>query len=183
VLAGARPKARAPSRRDGAIRSTIPTLRWGERVLDRTTGRVWRNLPWHKPRATAHEILGVDVDASSDTIRRAYVKLVRQWHPDNFTYSPTLRREAEVATKRINEAYEALIRPGDARLKSERRLHRHPRYLDRPVRAAGPADVDRLLDSRTPSQQVMVVLLTILIWGLTTLLLIVIIALWLGQIR
>jgi preprotein translocase subunit Sec63 len=78
-------------------------------VLDRIQGRARAARPWEDPRASDHGILGVEPHASPQAIRRAYLDLVRSWHPDRFPNASTFRHDAELATKRINEAYEALI--------------------------------------------------------------------------
>jgi hypothetical protein len=153
-------------------------------MLDRANGRMWRHLPWHQSGATAHEILGVDADASPETIQRANVKLVRVWHPDNFPDAPVaMRREAELATKCIDEAYETLMRSADAWCAGRRRLHRHRHSLKGPNRDDSSVAVDPLVDGRTPAQRATVVLLNILVWMLATLLLILLIVLWPGQFR
>ncbi len=48
--------------------------------------------------------------ASMEAIRRAYKDLVRVWHPDRFSGDPGLRRRAEEKSKRLNVAYETLVR-------------------------------------------------------------------------
>lgn len=45
-----------------------------------------------------------------EAIRRAYKDLVRVWHPDRFSGDPRLRRRAEEKSKRLNVAYETLVR-------------------------------------------------------------------------
>jgi curved DNA-binding protein CbpA len=69
-------------------------------------------------------ILGVEESASPEEIRQAYLDAVQLWHPDRFSNDPTMRREAEFITKRINEAHEALCRPKRRRApRSYRRNH------------------------------------------------------------
>lgn len=51
-----------------------------------------------------YKILGVQPDASEDTIRKTYRKLARQYHPD---VNPN-NKEAEEKFKEINEAYQVL---------------------------------------------------------------------------
>ena len=84
-------------------------------MLERASRGTSRSIPWRDRQASAHEILGVEAAASPETIRRAYLKLIQAWHPDRFPNDPMLRREAERAAKRINEAYEALCPPRRAR--------------------------------------------------------------------
>ena len=54
-----------------------------------------------------YEILGVSPDADQKTIKQAYRKLARQYHPD---VNPG-NKEAEEKFKSINEAYQALSNP------------------------------------------------------------------------
>lgn len=53
-----------------------------------------------------YEILGVNKDASSDTIKKAYRKLAKKYHPDI-----NKDNEAEEKFKEVNEAYEVLSDP------------------------------------------------------------------------
>lgn len=53
-----------------------------------------------------YQVLGVDKTASPADIKKAYRKLVRQYHPDVSTH-----KDADAKTKEINEAYDVL---GDA---------------------------------------------------------------------
>jgi hypothetical protein len=56
-----------------------------------------------------HEILGVERDADGDAVQKAYLKLVREHHPDrSATLSPAVQSEASDRTKAINWAYERL---------------------------------------------------------------------------
>jgi len=59
-------------------------------------------------RADCLRALGVDRDASWETIRQAYKDLVRVWHPDRFQSDPQLRDRAERQLQKINESYFAL---------------------------------------------------------------------------
>lgn len=53
-----------------------------------------------------YKVLGVERTASADQIKKAYRKLVRQYHPD-----VSKHKDADAKTKEINEAYDVL---GDA---------------------------------------------------------------------
>lgn len=50
-----------------------------------------------------YKILGVDRDADSATIKRAYKKLALQWHPDKNVGN---QEEAEAKFREVAEAYE-----------------------------------------------------------------------------
>ncbi len=54
-----------------------------------------------------YEVLGINKDASQEEIKKAYRKLAKQYHPDNYVNNP-LADLAEEKFKDINEAYEAL---------------------------------------------------------------------------
>ncbi|ACR80079.1 MULTISPECIES: molecular chaperone DnaJ [Kosmotoga] len=56
-----------------------------------------------------YEVLGVSRGASQEEIKKAYRKLVKQWHPD--TYKGSDKKYAEEKFKEIQEAYEVLIDP------------------------------------------------------------------------
>lgn len=82
---------------------------------------------------TLYEVLGVDVAASSAEIRRAYVRLARQHHPDYFVDAAEDERlAAERRMRTLNEAWEIL---GD-------RGKRHD--YDRAQGLAGPPDAEGL---------------------------------------
>lgn len=56
-----------------------------------------------------HEILGVARDADGEAVQKAYLKLVREHHPDRAaTSSAAIQSEASDRTKAINWAYERL---------------------------------------------------------------------------
>jgi len=55
-----------------------------------------------------YAILGVPRDASEEEIKKAYKKLIKQWHPD---LHPENKKEAEEKFKEIQEAYEVLSDP------------------------------------------------------------------------
>ena len=63
-------------------------------------------LPTSKP---PHEVLGVERDATQAEIKRAYQKLVQQYHPDKVAnLADELQQLAEQRTKELNAAYRAL---------------------------------------------------------------------------
>lgn len=76
-----------------------------------------------------YEVLGTEVTASSGDIRRAYVRLARQHHPDYFAAAGAGERmAAEQRMRTINEAWDVL---GD---QAKRRDY------DRAIGLAGPGD-------------------------------------------
>ncbi len=54
-----------------------------------------------------YEILGVSENASDEEIKKAYRKLAKQYHPDNYTDNP-LKDLADEKMKAINEAYDTI---------------------------------------------------------------------------
>jgi len=62
-----------------------------------------------------YEILGVSKDASNDTIKKAYRKLARKWHPD---INPG-NKEAEQKFKEISRAYDCLSKKDQRALYDE----------------------------------------------------------------
>lgn len=58
--------------------------------------------------ADHYGVFGVDRVADETTIKKAYRKLVLQWHPDKH---PADRDQAEVKIRQINDAYETLSNP------------------------------------------------------------------------
>ena len=55
----------------------------------------------------AYEILGVAPDASAHSIKNAYRRLIKRWHPDRYRGAPA-HAEATYMTGLINEAYSAI---------------------------------------------------------------------------
>jgi len=111
-------------------------------MLDRVRGSARAERSWDDRTASAYQILGVEIEASPQAIRRAYLGLVRVWHPDRYSGEPARRHEAEAVTKRINEAYEVLTRRAADRSRRSRR--RSPR--------AGRNNSPRATSSPTPHQ-------------------------------
>jgi curved DNA-binding protein CbpA len=59
-------------------------------------------------RKNAHEyyaVLGLQPGASSAELRRKWIKLVKEWHPDRFARNSRLQSFAQEKLKKINEAY------------------------------------------------------------------------------
>lgn len=66
----------------------------------------------HQQRINYYELLGVDVKASPEAIRRAYLDKLKEWHPDK---NPERLSDAEEATKTLNQAYHTLSDTGRRR--------------------------------------------------------------------
>ena len=59
-----------------------------------------------------YKILGVDKNADTETIKKAYKKLALKWHPDRFSNaSEKEQKEAEEKFKEISEAHDVLSNP------------------------------------------------------------------------
>jgi DnaJ-domain-containing protein 1 len=57
----------------------------------------------------AHEVLGVEPDASPAEIKRAYQQKIQQYHPDRVANAaPELQELAEKRSKELNAAYAQL---------------------------------------------------------------------------
>ncbi len=66
-------------------------------------------LPREGVPSEAELLLGVSPGASFDEIKHAYLKAVKQWHPDRYPNASPKEREAlEARMKALNEAYDAL---------------------------------------------------------------------------
>ena len=65
------------------------------------------------PKETYYDILGVDCNASHDEIKKAYLKTIKKFHPDNFNSlsSKWAKEIAEEMAKKINVARDVLIDP------------------------------------------------------------------------
>jgi hypothetical protein len=61
----------------------------------------------------AYATLGLEPGATMEEIRRAYLALVKVWHPDRFPLDPHFQKDAQEKIKTINQAYTQLcaIRP------------------------------------------------------------------------
>lgn len=60
-------------------------------------------------RRSAHEVLGVPPGADQDAIRKAYLDLVKQYHPDRVaSLAPEIKELAGRRMREINQAYEEI---------------------------------------------------------------------------
>lgn len=62
-------------------------------------------MPQRKNPHEYYAVLGLRPGASADELRRTWIKLVKQWHPDRFARNPRLQVFAQEKLKEINEAY------------------------------------------------------------------------------
>ncbi|HAT82046.1 MAG TPA: molecular chaperone DnaJ [Eubacterium sp.] len=60
-----------------------------------------------------YEVLGVSRNASKDEIRRAYMELVKKYHPDKYQGNP-LADLAQEKLQEVNEAYDLLMKSSGA---------------------------------------------------------------------
>ena len=56
----------------------------------------------------AYQVLGVPTDSSEPSIRKAYRRLVKRWHPDLYPNGTLAHVEATHMTRLMNEAYSAI---------------------------------------------------------------------------
>lgn len=56
-----------------------------------------------------YKVLGIAPNASDDEVKKAYRKLAKQYHPDNYLNNPLANLAAE-KMKEINEAYDAILK-------------------------------------------------------------------------
>lgn len=70
-----------------------------------------------------YEVLGVSPYASPDEIRSAYLKLVKKYHPDRYQDS-CLKKQAEDKMKRINAAYDMIMKKLEAEAKEAQKTPR-----------------------------------------------------------
>ncbi len=62
------------------------------------------------------EVLALQPGATPEQAKRAYITLVKRWHPDRFANDPEQQKLAEEKMRTINVAYEALV--GEAQVKT-----------------------------------------------------------------
>ena len=58
--------------------------------------------------ANYYELFGLDSKATQEDIKQAYIRKIKEWHPDK---NPDRRQEAEEKTKILNQAYHLLSDP------------------------------------------------------------------------
>jgi hypothetical protein len=58
----------------------------------------------------AYQVLGVPTDATAPSIKHAYRRLVKRWHPDLYARGTPEHAEATHMARLINEAYAAIVR-------------------------------------------------------------------------
>lgn len=76
--------------------------------------REGKRKPGERDDAYYYAILGLTPSASIDEIKRAYRKLMSQYHPDRVaTLSTELQKQASEKAKAINEAYHIIERRRD----------------------------------------------------------------------
>jgi curved DNA-binding protein CbpA len=56
----------------------------------------------------AYQVLGVPMDTTAPSIKQAYRRLVKRWHPDLYANGTPAHVEATHMTRLINEAYSAI---------------------------------------------------------------------------
>ena len=72
------------------------------------------------------DTLGLEAGATPEDIKRAYLALVKRWHPDRFVNDPAQLKIAEEKMRAINVAYEALA--GEAKVTESFRRGPVPDY-------------------------------------------------------
>jgi hypothetical protein len=77
-------------------------------------------------RARAHAILGVSPGASAQEVRAAWLKLVKELHPEGWS---SVNSPASERLKAINQAYQTLKRPYVTRRRTERGLFHNGRAI------------------------------------------------------
>ena len=59
-----------------------------------------------------YKVLGVSENASQEEIRKAYLTLVKKYHPDRYT-DEAMKELANEKLKEVNQAYEMLVKKKD----------------------------------------------------------------------
>ena len=55
-----------------------------------------------------YKLLGIDATADQQTVKQAYLAMIKEWHPDK---NPGRAEKAEEKTKALNQAYQILGDP------------------------------------------------------------------------
>lgn len=77
---------------------------WKKNFRSRITGEEAAEILRDQP-GTPHEILGISIHATQSEIRKAYMVLIKKWHPDN---NPDKVEQATEMAKKIIAAYTTL---------------------------------------------------------------------------
>jgi DnaJ-domain-containing protein 1 len=80
-----------------------------EAERERDLKNFWKKIE----KATWSEVLGLNVEASIDEVKKRYLEMVKQYHPDRLssTVNPELKQLSDRVFARINEAYGHLTDP------------------------------------------------------------------------
>lgn len=62
-------------------------------------------MPQPRNPQAYYAVLGLSPGVSAEELRRTWIRLVRQWHPDRYARNPRLQAFAQEKLKEINEAY------------------------------------------------------------------------------
>ncbi len=73
-----------------------------------TTGGGGTGIPDQLKRDYAN--LEVEPNADTATVRKAYHKLIRQYHPDRFAHDPEKQKQATEITQKINQSYQRITK-------------------------------------------------------------------------
>jgi len=112
----------------------------------------------------AYELLGVKPGVSSRELKAAHRDLAKVWHPDRFVHDPRLQEKAQEKLKEINEAYELLVLG-----KTPRPAPPPPPRAAETVYTVPVVSVERRAAPRGGSSKpVLVVLLFLAVFGVTT---------------
>ncbi len=89
-----------------------------------------------------YRILELDQNATLLEVRKAYIDMVRVWHPDRFLNNPRLRKKAEEKLKEMNIAYAELrgyIPRRQETLQTEHAAERARGAMEPPRKGTSPA--------------------------------------------
>lgn len=88
-------------------------------------------------------VLNIPLGATPEEARRAYMRLVRRWHPDRFTDDPKMQDAAQEKLKRINAAYQEVKRILSAKEKPEKTAEPMQPENRRQTNATTPEDPEK----------------------------------------